>query len=157
MAKYKVTLTKAERSQLEDILGKGRHTSQQFKNAVILLNVDKGEYSDEQSFNREICKVLKIGMSSIDRVKKRFVEEGFEAVLERKPPQREYERLVDGDVEARLIALSCSSAPEGYARWSLRLLADKAVELGYVEGISHETVRRVLKKTFLSHGKSKAG
>ncbi len=146
MAKYKVTLTKSERSQLNGILSKGHHTSQQFKNACILLNVDEGKYADESAVNREISKVLKVGMRSIDRVKKRFVEEGFDAMLERKPPQREYERVADGDVEAKLIALSCSKAPEGFARWSLRMLADKAVELGYVEEISHETVRRVLKK-----------
>ena len=153
MAKYKVTLTKAERSELDGILSKGYHTSQQFKNACILLNVDEGKYSDESSVNREICKVLKIGMRTIDRVKKKFVEEGLETVLERKPPEREYERIVDGEVEAKLIALSCSKSPPGYARWSLRLLADKAVELGYVERLSYETVRRVLKKTNLNPGK----
>lgn len=157
MEKYKVTLTESERELLSEILSKGRHTSQQFKNACILLNVDEGECADETAVNREISKVLKIGMRTIDRVKKRFVEEGLDAVLERKPSQREYERVADGDVEARLIALSCSKAPEGFARWSLRLLADKAVELGYVESISYETVRRVLKKTSLNHGKSKAG
>jgi transposase len=153
MINYKVTLTKKERAQLDQILSKGRHTSQQFKNACILLNVDEGKYADEPTVNREICKVLKIGMRTIDRVKKRFVEEGFDAVLERKPPQREYERVADGEVEAKLIALSCSKPPEGFARWSLRLLADKAVELAYVEDISHETVRRVLKKTSLNRGK----
>lgn len=153
MAKYKVTLTKKERVELEAILSKGYHTSQQFKNACILLNVDEGKYSDEPSVNREICKVLKIGMRTIDRVKRKFVEEGFDAVLERKSPDREYERKADGDVEAKLIAMSCSKAPEGFARWSLRLLAEQAVELGYVESLSYETVRRVLKKTNLSPGK----
>ena len=150
MAKYKVTLTKKERAELEDILSKGYHTSQQFKHACILLNVDEGKYSGEQSVNREICKVLKIGMRTIDRVKRKFVEEGIDAVLERKSPEREYERKADGDVEAKLIAMSCSKAPEGFARWSLRLLAEQAVELGYVESLSYETVRRVLKKTNLS-------
>ena len=153
MAKYKVTLTKAERSELDGILSKGYHTSQQFKNACILLNVDEGKYSDESSVNREICKVLKIGMRTIDRVKKKFVEDGLEAILERKTPDREYARIADGEVEAKLIALSCSESPTGYARWSLRLLADKAVELGYVERLSYETVRRVLKKTNLNPGK----
>ena len=153
MATYRVTLTKAERKELEFILSKGYHTSQQFRSACILLNVDEGKYSDEPSVNREICKVLKIGMRTIDRVKKKFVEEGFDAVLERKAPDREYERKADGDLEAKLIAMSCSKAPEGFARWSLRLLADKAVELGYVDSLSHETVRRVLKKTTLNRGK----
>lgn len=153
MAKYKITLTKTEHTELEAILSKGYHTSQQFKNACILLNVDEGKYSKESSVNREICKVLKIGMRTIDRVKKKFVEEGFDALLERKSPDRDYERKADGDVEAKLIALSCSKAPAGFARWSLRLLADKIAELGYVESLSYETVRRVLKKTSLNRGK----
>lgn len=153
MESYKVTLKKAERMELEALLSKGYHTSQQFRSACILLNVDEGKYADEQSVNREICKVLKIGMRTIDRIKKKFVEEGFEAVLERKAPDREYERKADGNVEAKLVALSCHKAPEGFARWSLRLLADKAVELGYVESLSYETVRRVLKKTNLNRGK----
>jgi transposase len=153
MAKYKVTLTKTERMELEAILSKGYHTSHQFKNACILLNVDEGKYSSEPSVNREICKVLKIGMRTIDRVKGKFVEEGFDAVLERKTPDRDYDRKADGEVEAKLIALSCSKAPSGFSRWSLRLLADKVVELGYVESLSYETVRRVLKKTSLNRGK----
>jgi hypothetical protein len=85
-------------------------------------------------------------MRTIDRTKKKFVEEGFDAVLERRPTQREYERKADGDFEAHLIALCCSEPPKGFAKWSLRLLADKVVELKYAESISHETVRRVLKK-----------
>lgn len=153
MAKYKVTLTRKERVELDAILSKGYHSSHQFKSACILLNVDEGKYADEPAVNREICKVLKIGMRTIDRVKKKFVEEGLESVLERKSPDREYARTADGEVEAKLIALSCSKAPEGFARWSLRLLADKAVELGYVESLSYETVRRVLKKTNLSLGR----
>lgn len=146
MAKYKVTLTKEESEELMSIINKGKHTSQKYRNAYILLNCDQGEYSEKVT-NAQISKILKVGMRTIDRVKKRFVEEGFEAILERKPPDREYERKADGDLEAHLIALSCSDPPEGYARWSLRLLADKVVELKYVESISYETVRRTLKKT----------
>lgn len=146
MAKYKVTLTKVERDELRSIISKGKHTSQRFRNAYVLLNCDEGEYA-EKATNAEINKILKVGMRTIDRIKKRFVEEGFDAVLERKPTTREYERKADGDFEARLIALSCSEPPEGHARWSLRLLADKMVELEIVDSISHETVRTVLKKT----------
>lgn len=146
MAKYKVTLTKEESEELMSIINKGKHTSQKYRNAYILLNCDQGEHSEKVT-NAQISKILKVGMRTIDRVKKRFVEEGFEAILERKPPDREYERKADGDFEAHLIALSCSDPPEGYARWSLRLLADKVVELKYVESISYETVRRTLKKT----------
>jgi transposase len=146
MAKYKITLTKAERAELNNIINKGSHTTQQFKNALILLNVDEGTYSNEKSKNREICKVLKVGMRTIDRVKRQFVEEGFEYVLERKTPERLYDRKADGDLEAHLVAVSCSTPPKGFARWSLRMLADKMIELKYVDSISHETVRTVLKK-----------
>ena len=146
MAKYKVTLTREERDELMSIISKGKHTSQRFRNAYVLLNCDEGEFSDKAT-NAEINKILKVGMRSIDRIKKRFVKEGFDAALERKPTTREYERKTDGDLEARLIALSCSEPPEGHARWSLRLLADKLVELEIVDSISHETVRTVLKKT----------
>ena len=120
--------------------------SQKVMNALILLNCDEGEFA-EKATNAEINKILKVGMRTIDRIKKRFVEEGFDAVLERKPTSREYERKADGDLEARLVALSCSEPPDGHARWSLRLLADKLVELEIVDTISHETVRTVLKKT----------
>jgi hypothetical protein len=92
-------------------------------------------------------------MSTIDRVKKKFIEEGFESVLERRPTRRIYETKLDGDVEAKLVTLCCSEPPKGFAKWSLRLLADKMVELNYVESISHVTVRSVLKKTNLNPGK----
>lgn len=145
MVKYKVVLTKDERDELLSVICKGKHTSQKFRNAYVLLNCDEGEYSDKVT-NAEINKVLKIGMRTIDRIKKRFVEEGFDACLDRKPTNREYERKADGDFEARLIAMSCSEPPEGFSRWSLRLLADKMVELEIVDSVSHETVRSVLKK-----------
>ena len=145
MEKYKVTLTKEEREELESVIHKGKHTSQRFRNAYVLLNCDEGRYSDKVT-NTEISKILKVGMRTIDRIKKRFIEEGFDAVLERKPSTREYVRKADGDFEARLIALSCSEPPEGFSEWSLRLLADKVVELQIVDSISYETVRSVLKK-----------
>jgi len=90
--------------------------------------------------------VLQISMRKIDRVKKRFVEGGLDAALEKRTGNRIYAKKADGDFEAHLIALSCSEPPDGFARWSLRLLADKVVELNYIDSISHETVRRVLKK-----------
>lgn len=145
MEKYKVTLTKDEIAELMDIINKGSHTSQKFRTAYILLNCDEGEFADKVT-NNQISRILKVGMRTIDRTKKKFVEEGFDAVLERRPTQREYERKADGDFEAHLIALCCSEPPKGFAKWSLRLLADKVVELKYAESISHETVRRVLKK-----------
>jgi hypothetical protein len=96
-------------------------------------------------------------MRKIDRVKKRFITQGLDVALDGKKSDRVYEKKADGDFEAHLIALSCSNPPEGYARWSLRLLADRAVELNYIDNISHETVRRVLKKTNLSPGRKKSG
>jgi len=104
-----------------------------------------------------MARVLNISMRKIDRVKKRFVEEGFDIALSGRKSGRVYERKVDGDFEAHLVALSCSDPPEGFARWSLRLLADKVVELNYIDSISHEAVRRILKKTNLSPGGKKDG
>jgi hypothetical protein len=143
---YTVTLTKDERKALHELTSKGKHNAQQILNALILLNCDKSEWNVNHSTNEEISHVLNISMRKIDRVKKRFVEEGLEVALNGKKSERIYVKKVDGDLEAHLVALSCSQPPEGFASWSLRLLADKAVELGYVEDISHETVRRTLKK-----------
>ena len=141
---------------MHNIINKGSHTSQTFRTAYILLNCDEGEYS-EKITNEQISQVLKVGMRTIDRIKKRFIEEGFEATLERRLTTRKYEIKVDGDMEAKLVALCCSEPPKGYAKWSLRLLADKMVELRYAESISYVTVGNVLKKMNLSLGKSKAG
>ena len=152
MIRYTIKLTKSEVDELHIIINKGSHTSQTFRAAYILLNCDVGKYSDKVT-NEQISKVLKVGMRTIDRVKKKFIEEGFEAVLERSPTTRIYERKSDGDMEAKLVTLCCSEPPKGYSKWSLRLLADKMVELNYVESISHVTVRSVLKKTNLSLGK----
>jgi len=156
MIRYTIKLTKSEVSELMNIVNKGSHTSQTFRTAYILLNCDEGEYSEKVT-NEQISKVLKIGMRTIDRVKKRFIEQGMEAALERKPTTRLYENKVDGEVEAKLIALCCGNPPEGRSKWSLRLLADKMVELEHVDYISHVTVREVLKKTNLSLGKPKGG
>jgi len=146
MIKYRVTLTAEERDELISITNRGSHKSQKVLNALILLNTDEGEYQEKRIRNSEISKVLKVSMKKIDRVKKRFVEEGYEVALEGRKRERVYERKVDGELEAQLVALSCSEPPEGFSRWSLRMLSDRAVELNYVDGISHETVRRVLKK-----------
>ena len=143
---YTVTLTEDEREALYEITSKGKHNSQKVLNALILLNCDKGELNVNHSTNEEISRVLNISMRKIDRAKKRFVEEGLEVALNGKESERVYSKKVDGDLEAHLVALSCSEPPEGFARWTLRLLADKVVELGYVEDISYETVRRTLKK-----------
>lgn len=156
MIRYSIKLTQPEVEELHNIINKGSHTSQMFRTAYILLNCDEGEYSEKVT-NEQISKVLKIGMRTIDRVKKKFMEEGFEATLERRPTTRKYGIKVDGDMEAKLVSLCCSGPPKGYAKWSLRLLADKMVELKYAESISYVTVGNVLKKMNLSPGKSKVG
>jgi len=153
--KYTVTLSKDERIELTALVSKGKHKSQKVINALILLGCDQGEFQNKRSINEEISRVLNISMKKIDRVKKRFVEEGFDIALDGKKGNRIYVRKTDGDFEAHLIALSCSEPPEGFARWSLRLLADKVVELNYIDSISHEVVRRVLKKTNLNLGAKK--
>lgn len=157
MMKYIITLTKEERDALRDVTSKGTHQAQKILNAQILLGCDRGEHQTKRSTNEEISQFLGISMRKIDHVKKRFVMDGMEAVLTKKKGNHTYEKKVDGEVEAHLVAMSCSEPPEGYARWSLRLLADKAVELGYVDSISYESVRTVLKKTKLNPGNKKVG
>ena len=151
MIKYKATLTQEEQEQLSVIVSKDSRKSQKVLNALILLNID--ESVEKTHGNEQISKILQISMRKIDRVKKRFVEDGLDIALNGHPQEREYKRKADGDLEARLIALSRSEAPSGFARWSLRMLSEKAVELQYVDSLSHETVRRVLKKTDFDPGK----
>jgi transposase len=146
MKKYIVTLSKDERESLSNLTVKGKQKSQKILNALILLGCDEGEYQTEQSTNEEIARVLHISLRKIDRVKKRFVEGGLDAALDKRRGNRIYAKKTDGDFEAHLVALSCSQPPEGFARWSLRLLADKVVELNYIDSISHESVRKILKK-----------
>ena len=146
MKKYKVALSQEERKELDAISSKGKQTAQNVLNSLILLACDEGEYQKERSINETISRVLNVSMKTIDRVKKRFVEEGIGAVLTRKPTSRIYNRKADGELEAHLIALSFSEPPEGHDRWTLKMLADKVVEQKYVDQISRETVRKVLQK-----------
>ena len=157
MKKYTVTLTKEERGILKQIASKGTHKSQKVINALILMGCDESEHQEKKSTNEEIARVLKIGMRKIDRIKKRFVEHGLDITLNGMKGSRVYAKKADGDFEAHLVALSCSDPPEGFARWSLRLLADKVVELEYIDKVSHETIRQVLKKTNSNLGGSKVG
>jgi transposase len=152
MIRYTIELSQEEVKELMVIINKGSHTSHTFRTAYILLNCDEGDYSDKAT-NEQISKLLKVGMRTIDRVKKRFIEEGFEAVLERRASSRVYDVKIDGDVEAKLVKLCCSEPPPGFAKWSLRLLADKMIELHYVDSISYVSVGNVLKKMNLSLGK----
>ena len=150
--KYRFELTQDERNQLEAIVAKGKHNSQKVINALILLNYDEGSSKPRTLGEQDIANVLKVSAMKIHRTKQRFVEHGIDIALNGRKGERTYKRKADGDFEAHLVALSCSDPPEGQAQWSLRLLADKVVELGYIESVSYETVRRVLKKTRSSLG-----
>jgi transposase len=157
MKKYTVTLTEEERKVLTGLVSKGKHRSQRILNALTLLACDEGEHQRSRSKNDEIARVLNMSMRKIDRVKKRFVLDGLDVALSGRKGKRIYVKKADGDFEAHLVALSCSKPPEGFARWTLRLLADKVIELDYIDSISHETVRRVLKKMRSSLGSGKGG
>ena len=157
MRKYIVTLTENERETLGALTYRGKHKSQKIINSLILLACDDGEFQKNRSTNKEIARILNISMKKIDRVKKRFVEESFDVALNGRKGSRIYAKKADGDFEAHLVALSCSDPPEGFARWSLRLLADKVVALDYIDSISHETIRRVLKKMKSNRGGKRDG
>ena len=157
MKKFIITLTEEERKFLTELTSKGKHRSQKILNALTLLACDEGEYQRRRSKNEEIAQVLNTSMRKIDRVKKRFVIDGFDVALNGRKGSRVYAKKADGDFEAHLVALSCSKPPEGFSRWTLRLLAEKVIELDYIDNISHETVRRVLKKTNLNLGSGKGG
>jgi Homeodomain-like domain len=144
--RYRVTLTESERNDLRKLVSVGKSAAQKLVRARILLLADQSDDGSAKS-DPEIVEALGCGRASVERVRKRFVEEGLEAALHPKPSLRVYERKMDGQAEAHLIALACGAAPDGRSRWTLRLLSDRMVALEHVESVSHETVRRVLKKT----------
>lgn len=149
--KYVVTLTTEERAMLREMLSRGKAAARKLLHARILLKADAspgGPGLDDVAIAREV----EAGRATVERVRKEFVEEGLEAALTRRKPRRQYERRLDGDGEAHLVALACGAPPEGRGRWTLRLLADRMVTLEYVEQVSKDTVHRVLKKTNLSLG-----
>ena len=151
--KYIVDLTTEERSDLEGRLRGGQMSVRKVKRIQILLKADEG-WNDEW-----IAEALDVGLSTVERIRRKFVECGLEGAIINRRPRREYPRKLDGKAEAHLIALMCGPAPAGYARWSLRLLADELVKIEGVEieDISHETVRQTLKKTNLSLGAKSNG
>ena len=149
--KYIVTLTEEERQTLQAMLSRGKGAARRLVHARILLKADAHPGGPGWNDDR-IAEGLEVGRATVERVRREFVEEGWAAALERRRPRRQYQRKLDGDGEAWLIALACSQAPEGRSRWTLRLLADRLVQLEVVDQISHETVREVLKKTNLSLG-----
>jgi transposase len=149
-ARYRVTLTEEERLELEKLTRPGKTESRKYIHARVLLLCDAGTGGSAWNVT-DAAEALGITSRAIEKLKKRFVEDGLNAALERKSrekPPREVQ--FDGAFEARLIALACSTAPEGRARWTVRLLADKAVELEFAPSVSHMTVQRILKKTNLN-------
>jgi hypothetical protein len=148
--RYRVTLTREERGELEVMTRRGKTHARRFIHARALLLCDAG--ADGPAWNvADVATALGVTSRAIEHLKKRFVEDGLEAALERKPSEKPPRDVVfDGAFEARLIALACSDAPEGHRRWTVRMLADKAVELKFAESVSHMTVQRALKKTNLS-------
>ncbi len=143
---YIVTLTVEERRMLQEMLSRGKAAARKLMHARILLKADVA--AGGPGWNDEaIVEALEVGRATVERVRKEFVEEGLEAALERHKPRRQYRRKLDGDGEAHLIALACQKPPEGRRRWTLKLLADRMVQLEYVDEISYQTVRRTLKKT----------
>ena len=143
---FQVQLSLAERARLQALMTTGSATAHTHTHARILLKADEGEDGPAWT-DAMISSALDVGMSTVARVRQTAVQEGLSAALQRKLPTRVYPRSLDGAGEAHLVALACSTPPEGAGRWSLRLLADRMVELDYVEAISHETVRQILKKT----------
>ena len=148
--KYKVKLTESERSRLNEVSHRGKPSVRTVKRALALLK------SDEGLRDGEIADVLLINAATVARARKRYVEAGLEAAINDQPrPGRE--RKLDGKQEAHLVAVACSSPPEGHVNWTLQLLAGKVVELEFAESISLETVRQILKKTNSSRGRRKSG
>ena len=145
MKKYHINLTPEERKELETITTKGKRNARIIQSAYILLNCDNSTQKKPRK-DADIAQFLGITERTIENIRKKFVLDGYEIALNGKPNERIYKRNIDGDTEAHIIALSCSKPPKGYARWSLRMLADKAIELNYIDTVSHETVRSVLKK-----------
>ena len=144
--KYIVTLTEEERRMLQQMLSRGKTAARKLMHARILLKADTA--AGGPAWNDEaIVETLEVGRATIERVRKAFVEESFDAALDRRKPRRQYRRKLDGDGEAHLVALACQKPPEGHSRWTLKLLADRMVQLEYVDQVSYQTVRRTLKKT----------
>ena len=143
---HRVVLTDADRQWLLEFIGRGEAPARAQTRARVLLKADEGPSGPAWSDDR-IANALELSSGGVAGIRRRFSGRGARGTVERKAPDREYERKLDGEQEARLIQLACTEAPEGRSEWSLRLLADRLVELGVVESISHEAVRQTLKKT----------
>lgn len=148
---YIVTLTAAERSSLQSLIAKGKVAARKRLHAQILLKADASPDGDSWK-DQQIVEAFDVGRCTVERLRQRFVEQGLEAALNRKPQEHRVPRKIDGKTEAHLIATACSKPPEGRMRWTLKLLTERLIELEWVDSVSTETVRRALKKTKSSHG-----
>ena len=147
-AKYRVTLTSEEISNLDDICHNGKHSAKLINHARALLWLDQGEHNREPWTVEQVAEALKLSVPSIIKIKERFVTEGLNAALNRKTPDKPCRPITfGGEFEAQVKQLACSEPPEGFSRWTVRLLAAKLVELKIVEKVSTMTVQRALKKT----------
>ena len=144
--KYSVVLTETQREELYKLIAAGTAPARKLTHARVLLKADQSPQGPGWVDER-IADAVEVSQPTISRIRKQYVEEGLEAALNRRAPNREYHRKLDGEQEARLIALACGAPPEGYVRWSLRLLADKVAELEIADEVSYQTVGRILKKT----------
>jgi transposase len=144
--KYPVILSETERDDLKRLIAAGTAPARKLTHARILLKADQSPEGPAR-VDEEVADAVETSQPTVSRVRKQYFEDGLQAALNRRPPNREYHRKLDGEQEARLLALACSEPPEGRARWSLRLLADRMVELEVVDEVSYQTVRRTLKKT----------
>jgi transposase len=149
--KYIVSLTPSERHFLEQLPNKGKIAAYKMNHARILLKADINQKPREWT-DSQISESLDIGHATIERVRQRFVEEGIESALNRREQKKRRQKIIDGEKEAYLIAIACSETPTGKGNWTLKMLADKMVELEYVQQVSTETIRQTLKKTNLSLG-----
>ena len=154
--KYKVTLTESERKELASIISKGKTQGYRIRHAQILLAVDDILENREWT-DKKIAKAYSTTEKSVGNLRRRFVEKGFTAALERQKRETPPKIKIDGETAAKIVALTCSNAPEGRSQWTLRLLADKVVELGIMDSVSHTAIADCLKKTRLSHGYKSSG
>lgn len=154
--KYKVVLSSDERKMLLNLINQGKANKEKLNRARILLKADCGEEGEHWG-DEQIAEAFYVSKMTVDRTRKSLVEEGLEATLNRKPHNDTRQRIIQGEEEAYLVALTCGEPPAGQSRWTLRLLADEMIKLEYVDTISHETVRTALKKTNLSLGSEKNG
>ena len=157
MKKYKVTLTAEERQQLSALIATGKTAACKLAHARVLLHADAAPGGPAWTDER-IAQAVAVGRATVERIRQRFVEQGLEAALGRKPQDRPSRpRKLDGRAEARLIALACSAPPQGRKEWTMQLLADQLVELEVIDAVCDETVRRALKKTRSSRGSRISG